>query len=101
MTIYPTLEERLLKNSILDPESDCWLWMRRNTNRYGRICMRVNGKSTSFWAHRIAYEEWRGPIPKGMTVEHTCYVTVCINPGHLILLDNAANARARWKRSKF
>jgi hypothetical protein len=59
-------------------ESGCWIWIRR-TDRYGTIFH--NGKSRK--AHRVAYELYRGPIPNGMSIDHLCRVTCCVNPDHL------------------
>lgn len=44
-------------------------------------------------AHRVAYQALVGPIPAGMTVDHTCHNRICCNPAHLRLLTNAENAR--------
>lgn len=34
-------------------------------------------------AHRVAYEIVKGPIPKGLQIDHLCRVPACINPNHL------------------
>lgn len=47
-------------------------------------------------AHRAAWEHYYGPIPDGMTVDHTCphgRNTKCIERTHLRLLTNFENAR--------
>lgn len=60
----------------------CWLWTGKcsgsNAN-YGSF--KVGGKST--YVHRYAYEIMVGPIPAGLTIDHLCRVTKCVNPSHL------------------
>jgi hypothetical protein len=34
-------------------------------------------------AHRVAWELMRGPIPRGMTIDHLCRMPLCVNPSHL------------------
>lgn len=36
-------------------------------------------------AHRFSYELVNGPVPEGHTLDHTCHVTLCVNPDHLQL----------------
>jgi hypothetical protein len=102
---YPSLEARLLANSVLAPDCDCWWWTgalnRRTHNGYGQIKIRIDGKAITFLAHRVAYEEWIGPIPEGMTVDHTCEVSYCINPGHFQLLPNNVNCCLKNRNSTF
>lgn len=43
-------------------------------------------------AHRIIWEFFNGPILNDMTVDHICHVRTCVNPKHLRLLSNSANA---------
>jgi len=66
----------------------CWFWTGATRNRgYGDAW--ANGKH--YAAHRLAYEAVVGPIPKGLTVDHKCGVTSCVNPSHLqvmTMLDN-------------
>jgi hypothetical protein len=34
-------------------------------------------------AHRVAYEDRIGPIPKGLVLDHLCRDPLCVNPFHL------------------
>jgi hypothetical protein len=57
-------------------------------------------------AHRICYEVFKGPIPKGLLVCHSCDVLTCINPEHLVARTRADNlagmvTRGRSKSGKF
>jgi hypothetical protein len=69
---------------------ECWLWQGAQTWKgYGSAYW--NGQSGH--AHRVAYLALVGPIPDGMTVHHTCGTRLCVNPGHLQLLDRATHGR--------
>lgn len=34
-------------------------------------------------AHRVSFEHYKHPIPQGLTLDHLCRVTRCVNPDHL------------------
>ena len=75
-----TLKERLFSKVIPVTESGCWLWEHEEiAGGYGRI--RCGG--TKQLAHRVSYELLKGSIPHGMTLDHLCRVSCCINPDHL------------------
>jgi len=69
-------------------DEGCWIWTGATTSSgphgYGRFTTdRVDGVQQFVVAHRFAYEMWVGPIPDGMTLDHICSVTRCVNPAHL------------------
>lgn len=93
---YPTLEARLLAHCVTDPDTDCWIWTAYcdSKNGYPRITLYMDGGPRGLWAHRVAYETLLGiKIARGMTLEHTCRVSSCINPAHLIEVTRAENTR--------
>jgi hypothetical protein len=52
--------------------------------------MYINGKRKK--AHRVAWENAKGPIPKGLVIDHMCRVRSCCNPDHLRLVTPKINA---------
>lgn len=85
-----------------DQEGSCWVWMgARFPTGYGHLVFR--GKDT--YAHRVAWELMRGPIPAGLHVLHRCDNPPCVNPDHLMIgthadnmADMSAKGRARTRR---
>lgn len=75
--------------------TDCVLWIgAQNSKGYG--CYAVNG--VTHLAHRLAWEDARGPIPNGLTVDHLCRVRACVNVAHLELVSIAENIRRAKRR---
>lgn len=63
----------------------CWIWQGSPLpNGYGRIGVRHGKNNTKGQlVHRVAYETFVGPIPKGLTIDHLCRNKLCVNPDHL------------------
>lgn len=78
--IPQTMPRRKLFWPRVNKTDGCWLWLGASTKEgYGRTW--INGKPTL--CHRYAYEQLRGPIPEGLTLDHLCRVRLCVNPDHL------------------
>ena len=89
------------------PKSDfgCVLWTGNAyvlRGGYGSVTMRRHG-IIGRRAHRMAWELYKGPIPKGLHVLHRCDVPLCVNPDHLFLGDqqtNMADKVAKGRQNK-
>jgi hypothetical protein len=72
-----SISERLLAK--IKIEGDCWLWTGSQWHGYGQI--RISRKWRK--AYRVSYEEFIGPVPAGLELDHVCRRPECINPAHL------------------
>lgn len=77
-------EDRFLRRLEEDfgGQEGCWEWAGKRT-RLGYGLAAAITKGGSRLAHRIAYECYFGPIPKGLTLDHICRNPPCLNPSHL------------------
>ncbi len=68
----------------------CWAWTGGHDRKgYGRC--QVNRRHTG--AHRVVYEALIAPIPPGMTIDHLCLNTACVNPEHMEVVSRSENCR--------
>lgn len=87
----PTVLERFWAN--VDKTDDCWLWTGTLVSGYARFKIGETGVRV----HRWSYENFVGPIPEGLGLDHTCHTRAvaecpggvqcvhrrCVNPAHL------------------
>lgn len=104
--------EYILARAAAD-ERGCWIWQKatdRNGYGYAKVPKhaRLTSASPSRKAHRLAYEAFVGPIPKGSgyhgtCVLHKCDVPACCNMDHLRLGtndDNMADMVAKGRQAR-
>lgn len=82
--------------AIIDiPWSGCWVSMmgcrKTPSPNYLQPWMLFEGKSQS--SARVAWKLFKGEIPTGAYILHTCDNCYCVNPAHLYLGDHAINMR--------
>jgi hypothetical protein len=71
--------------------TSCWIWIGSPGGAKGRDYGHIKISGKSFKAHRFAYELLRGPIPKGMVIDHLCRNRMCVNPEHMEIVTNKEN----------
>lgn len=80
---------RRLLALVKEDANGCWIFQGTvGAWGYGQFCAR-----REIAAHRASYHLFRGPIPKGMRVCHTCDVRLCCNPDHLWLGTQQQNIK--------
>ena len=68
----------------------CWGWTgAKQPEGYGRF---FAGAGRLVLAHRWSYEHHVGPIAEGMTIDHLCRNTSCVNPAHMEVVTRELNA---------
>lgn len=80
-------------NSKLVRQGDCLVWTgysKGGRSDYGMFCKEL--------VHIFAYKLYKGNVPSGIHVLHTCDVKKCCNPDHLYLGTESNNARDRYER---
>lgn len=81
----------------VEPTGFCWQWTGPVNNKgYGRGSH--NGASVG--AHRVAYMMLVGEIPKGLTLDHLCRNTGCVNPDHLEPVTASVNSGRAMQHQK-
>jgi hypothetical protein len=77
---------------IIAVPSGCWIWTRA-VGRKGYPRWTRRDKDRGRAAHRVIFEEFNGPIPDDMQLDHLCRVVRCVNPGHMEIVVPKENRR--------
>lgn len=74
----------------------CILWTSSlSQDGYGKAVVGYRGRAKPIrrYAHRVAYEMWKGDVPEGLELDHLCRNRRCINPDHLEPVNRKENVR--------
>ena len=81
------------------PFCGCWIWVKSwYLYGYGKLYF-----AGEIYAHRVSYKAFKGDIPEGFNVCHTCDTPPCVNPDHLFLgtkANNSADMVAKGRQTK-
>ncbi len=85
------------KHYKVDFYTGCWNWLMCKNNR-GYGATKYKGKR--WLAHRLSYTLYKGKIPKGLLVCHTCDNPSCVNPNHLWFGTDQDNSDDKIKKGR-
>lgn len=87
---------------IINEETGCWECTSHKPDSHGYAIISINKKRLKI--HRHMFELYKGEIPAGLLIRHTCDNRICINPNHLIAgtqQDNIRDSIERGRHIKF
>jgi len=92
MIDHPKVASRYWDKVSPEPNTGCWLWFgAANKRGYGNI--NTGNGAFTYCAHRYFYIKLVGEIAEGVTIDHLCKTTRCVNPDHMEVVSLAENSR--------
>lgn len=89
-------KERFLTK--VEKTNSCWIWKEGiDLSGYGRFHLT---RTHSIAAHRFSWLIFKGSIPEGMLVCHTCDTPFCVNPEHLFLGTDKDNSDDKLTKNR-
>jgi len=86
------LRDRFTLRTARPQGTECVQWqMGTNSKGYGTTSVCSGGVDVGISAHKLAYLLFRGPVPDGLHVCHSCDNPPCVKPEHLWLGTNDQN----------
>lgn len=78
----------------------CWIFNGGKSGGNGYGALRDENGRTDY-AHRISHKLFKGPIPDGAMVLHTCDCRSCANPEHVYAGTHAQNMQDAKDRERY
>jgi len=97
---------KFLANVSFDTNSGCWNWLGAVSKSHGaypqvQFTAIVNGKQfNGYGAHRLSYAIFKGPLIKGLDLDHTCRNIRCVAPSHLEQVAHKTNSQRAFNYTK-
>lgn len=90
-----SLSERFHDRYTVNENTGCWEW---HEYHFLYPVIRFNGKMIR--CNRLSYELYKGEIPEGMFVCHSCDNPSCVNPNHLWVGTHKQNMEDMSKKGR-
>jgi len=80
------------------PDGNCWLW-KGYLEKDGYGVFRPVG-TKMIRVHKFSYKTFKGEVPDGVNVCHTCDIRNCVNPDHLWLGTHDDNTQDMYRKGR-
>jgi hypothetical protein len=89
---------RFYNKVVVDLETGCWEWTAA-INNHGYGVLSLWGKNRL--AHKVAYEHFVGPVPRGLILGHYVQRDTCAFWEHVRPITHSVNMQEAWDATTY